>query len=103
MDYVYDYMLHLLTEYAKLLKFKPTVTKNTVELCSEAMACRASDNQNKFMMESLIKNPSNTARCVMPPPYDQTGLLRQLRRKNNAEKQVDNWENNYWINRTMPQ
>jgi hypothetical protein len=24
MDYVYDYMFHLLTEYAKLLRFKPT-------------------------------------------------------------------------------
>ncbi|KAH9603485.1 hypothetical protein KSS87_010001 [Heliosperma pusillum] len=101
MDYVYDYMLHLLTEYAKLLKFKPTITKNTVELCSETMACKASDHQKKFMMESLIKNPSDTAPCVMPPPYDQAGLVRQLRRKNNAEKQVEDWEKNYWNNRTM--
>ncbi|KAK9665516.1 hypothetical protein RND81_14G117100 [Saponaria officinalis] len=100
MDYVYDYMLHLLTEYAKLLKFKPTVPKNAVELCSETMACHAPEFQKKFMDESLVTSPSDKTPCAMPPPYDRVSLLTQIRRKNNAEKQVENWEMNYWNNHT---
>jgi hypothetical protein len=30
MDYVYDYMLHLLTNYAGLLRYKPTVRQGPV-------------------------------------------------------------------------
>ncbi|RLN29730.1 hypothetical protein C2845_PM05G21680 [Panicum miliaceum] len=32
MDYVYDYMLHQLTQYARLLRYRPTVPKNATEL-----------------------------------------------------------------------
>ena len=32
MDNVYDYMFHLLNEYSKLLKFKPTMPEKAVEL-----------------------------------------------------------------------
>ncbi|KAK9691023.1 hypothetical protein RND81_09G171200 [Saponaria officinalis] len=103
MDYVYDYMLHLLTEYAKLLKFKPTIPKNAVDLCSETMACNAVDRQKQFMMESLVKSPSDELPCIMPSPYDRVGLLRGLRRKDNAEKQVQNWEKSYWNNQTRQQ
>ncbi|KAL9237302.1 hypothetical protein vseg_011869 [Gypsophila vaccaria] len=100
MDYVYDYMLHLLTEYAKLLKFKPTIPKNAVELCSETMACQAPEFQSKFMKESMVMSPSDKSPCTMPPPYDRVSLLTQIRRKNNAVKQVENWERNYWNNQT---
>ncbi|EXC27339.1 hypothetical protein L484_001075 [Morus notabilis] len=41
MEYVYDYMFHLLNEYAKLLQFKPTIPQNAVEFCSESMAFTA--------------------------------------------------------------
>ncbi|KAL9225315.1 hypothetical protein vseg_001257 [Gypsophila vaccaria] len=101
MDYVYDYMLHLLTEYAKLLKFKPTLPKKAVELCSEIMACNAEDYQKKFMIESLVKSPSDKSPCAMPPPYDPVSLQTQIRRKNNAEKQVEIWEKNYWNDHIM--
>ncbi|XP_074291279.1 uncharacterized protein LOC141618055 [Silene latifolia] len=102
MDYVYDYMLHLLTEYAKLFKFKPSIG-NAVELCSEIMACNAEDYQKNFMQESLVMSPSDKNPCAMPPPYDRVSLLTQLRRKHNAEKQVENWENNYWSNQNKQQ
>ncbi|KAH9611084.1 hypothetical protein KSS87_018987 [Heliosperma pusillum] len=98
MDYVYDYMLHMLTEYAKLLKFKPTLPQNAVELCSETLVCNAEDYQKRILMGSLVTSPSDKSPCAMPPPYDPVSLLSQLRRKNNAEKQVEKWEKNYWDN-----
>ncbi|XP_074319694.1 uncharacterized protein LOC141656634 [Silene latifolia] len=98
MDYVYDYMLNLLTEYAKLLKFKPTIPKNAVELCSETLVCNAEDYQKRILLGSLVTTPSDKNTCIMPPPYDRVSLLSQVRRKNNAEKQVEKWEKNYWDN-----
>lgn len=98
MDYVYDYMFHLLSEYAKLLQFKPTKPRQAVELCSEAMACRAQGLEKKFMMESMVKGPAVTNPCAMPPPYDPPSLFSVLRRKSNSIKQVETWEKSYWEN-----
>ena len=39
MKFVYDYMFHVLQEYAKLLKFKPAIPKGAVEICPETVAC----------------------------------------------------------------
>ncbi|KNA06528.1 hypothetical protein SOVF_180240 [Spinacia oleracea] len=100
MDYVYDYMLHLLTEYAKHLKFKPRIPENAVELCSEIMVCSAVGLEKKFMMESLVKGPSDKAPCTMPPPYDRAALRALLRRETSALKLVEKWEKDYWINQT---
>ncbi|KAE8022532.1 hypothetical protein FH972_008324 [Carpinus fangiana] len=55
MEYVYDYMFHLLNQYAKLLTFKPIRPRRAVELCSETMACSAEGLQKKFFMESMVK------------------------------------------------
>ncbi|KAF3968178.1 hypothetical protein ACB098_06G208400 [Castanea mollissima] len=71
MDFVYDYMFHLLSEYAKLLKFKPTIPPGTLEACSETMACLKDDKLwkiKKFMVESMVKTPRDTLPCTMPPP-----------------------------------
>lgn len=100
MDYVYDYMLHLLSEYAKLLKFKPTIPKNAVELCSETMACEAVGLEKKFMMKSLVKSPSDRGSCTMPPPYEPAAFQALIRKKTDALKQVENWETEYWNNQT---
>lgn len=96
MDNVYDYMFHLLNEYAKLLKFKPTVPDGAVEICSQTMACMANGSEKKFMMESLVKGPSITSPCTMPPPYEPSVLGGFNRRKLNAIRQVKNWEDKYW-------
>ncbi|MED6121170.1 hypothetical protein PIB30_027655 [Stylosanthes scabra] len=37
MDYVYDYMFHLLSSYGKLLRYTPTLSSEDVELCVESM------------------------------------------------------------------
>lgn len=98
MDYVYDYMFHLLNEYAKLLRFKPTIPEGAVEVCSETVACSAEGVEKKFMMESLVNSPSVTSPCALPPPYDPPVLGALLRKKANSIKQVERWENRYWEN-----
>jgi len=101
MDFVYDYMLHLLNEYAKLLRFKPEIPQNGVELCSETMACPAVGREKTFMVESMVMTPSGRAPCTMPPPYDPVALHRLKRRKANKIKEVEKWEQDYWDNQTM--
>lgn len=96
MDYVYDYMFHLLNEYAKLLKFKPIVPDGAVEICSETMACMANGLEKTFMMESMVKGPSVTSPCTMPPPYEPNVLAAFYRRKVNAIRRVENWGNTFW-------
>ncbi|GJY16255.1 2-oxoglutarate dehydrogenase, mitochondrial-like protein [Tanacetum coccineum] len=53
MDKVYDYLLHLLTEYSKLLKYNSTIPKKAVELYSESMACSSQGFEKDFMMAYL--------------------------------------------------
>ncbi|GAU49578.1 hypothetical protein TSUD_179920 [Trifolium subterraneum] len=65
MKLVYDYMLHLLTEYAKLLKFEPTIPPQAFEVCSENLACPVNGIWRECMIESLVKSPSDTPPCAM--------------------------------------
>ncbi|KAL9228932.1 hypothetical protein vseg_004458 [Gypsophila vaccaria] len=95
-EYVYDYMFHLLNEYAKLLRFKPEVPPNAIELCSEAMACQEEGIWRKLMEESLEKSPSDEGPCALPPPYDPLELKGFLDKKANLTRQVEMWEDNYW-------
>ncbi|KAL5565623.1 hypothetical protein UlMin_028787 [Ulmus minor] len=100
MDYVYDYMFHLLNEYAKLLKFKPTIPPGTVELCAETMACPATGLWKDFMVESMVKSPSQTTPCNLPP-HDPNVVGDLFGRKVNSTKRVEAWENEYWRNQGL--
>ena len=51
MEYIYDYMFHLLNQYSKLLTFKPTVPPNATELLSESLASAGKGSIRKSMME----------------------------------------------------
>ncbi|PKI45425.1 hypothetical protein CRG98_034230 [Punica granatum] len=95
---VYDYMFHLLSEYAKLQKFEVTVPPAAVELCSETMACPAEGQVKEYMMETLVKSPSTELPCSMPPPYEDHELREFMQRKENITKQVEMWEAEYWDN-----
>ena len=64
MEYVYDYVFHLLNEHAKLLTFKPIRPRKAVELCAETMACPAERVQKKFFMESMENGPTDTIPCT---------------------------------------
>ncbi|GMP61489.1 hypothetical protein CsSME_00023935 [Camellia sinensis var. sinensis] len=91
MKNVYDYMFHLLYEYGKLLKYKPTVPDGSIEVCSETMACSGKGLRKKFKINSMVKGPADTSPCTMPPPYDPTTLQSFLQRKENLTKQVERW------------
>lgn len=96
MDHVYDYMFHLLTEYSKLQKFKPTKPHKAVELCAESMACPARGVERKFLMESMVKAPHSSAPCSLSPPYNPAELRMLQRRKANSINQVEMWEQKAW-------
>ncbi|XP_059667081.1 uncharacterized protein LOC132312644 isoform X2 [Cornus florida] len=96
MEYVYDYMFHLLNEYAKLLTYKPAVPEKATELCSETMACPANGLEKKFMTESMVKGPTYTSPCKMQPPNHPTAFNSLLRRKANIINKVESWERSYW-------
>ncbi|RZR73857.1 hypothetical protein BHM03_00028953 [Ensete ventricosum] len=92
MDYVYDYMLHALTEYAKLLRYDPAVPEKATELCSESMACPATGLVKEFLMESMAKSTHDTEPCAMPPPFDPEALQAVREKKANAVRQVELWQ-----------
>ncbi|XP_050204136.1 uncharacterized protein LOC126654112 [Mercurialis annua] len=96
MEHVYDYMLHLLREYAKLLKFKPEIPKEGVEvLCVESMGCNEGGLIREFLEESMVLSPSTTLPCAMPPPYEPSALKDLLQSRDNATRQVMTWEHEY--------
>lgn len=95
MEYVYDYMFHLLNEYSKLLKFKPTIPSGAVEVCSEVLACSANGTSKSFMLDSLVKSPSETNPCTLPPHDPQ--LLHDFEEsKSNSIRKVEIWEDEFW-------
>ncbi|OVA00082.1 Lipopolysaccharide-modifying protein [Macleaya cordata] len=98
MDYVYDYMFHLLNEYAKLLRYKPIIPPKAVELCLETMACAADGVGRKFMMDSMVKTASDTGPCTMPPLFDPLNLQAFHREREASIKEVEMWEKKFWEN-----
>nr|XP_043616116.1 O-glucosyltransferase rumi homolog [Erigeron canadensis] len=96
MDNVYDYMFHLLSRYSRLMKYKPTVPQNAVELCSETMACTSEGLAKQFMEESTVKGPADVSPCIMQPPYDPQTLKFIHDRKMNSIKEVEKWEKDYY-------
>lgn len=96
MEYVYDYMFHLLTNYANLLKFKPRIPEGAVEVYSETMARRHRGLWKKFMAETLVNFPSVTLPCTMPPPYESRTLEAFIESKETITRQVERWEKENW-------
>ncbi|KAG2652662.1 O-glucosyltransferase rumi homolog isoform X1 [Panicum virgatum] len=92
MDHVYDYMFHLLTEYAKLLRFKPTKPPEAVEVCSESLACQAIGREKKFMEDSMVRSASNAGPCNLPPPFSPEEFEALKRRREKSMKQIETWE-----------
>ncbi|XP_065858239.1 uncharacterized protein [Euphorbia lathyris] len=96
MENVYDYMFHLLNEYAKLLKFEPEIPEGAMELCSEIMGCSAEGLERKFMEESLVKSPKVTGPCSIPPAYEPKELEAFYRKNLNKIRKVQKWEADYY-------
>jgi hypothetical protein len=92
MGYVYDYMFHLLTEYAKLLRFKPTKPSEAVEVCSESLACQAIGREKKFMEGSMVRTASDAGPCDLPPPFTPEEFQARLRRREKLTKEIETRE-----------
>ena len=93
MENVYDYMYHTLNEYAKLMKYKPTVPPKAIEVCSETMACNEHEELNKrFKMESMVKNPSESSPCMLAPPFSRNEIDAMKEKQESIRKQVEEWE-----------
>ena len=103
MENVYDYMFHLLNEYAKLLQYKPTIPPKATELCSEAMACPTNGLTKEFMMESKVNSPADSGPCTMPPPYGPSSIYSVLQSKTNSISKIELWEKKYWENQDKQQ
>nr|BAJ91611.1 predicted protein [Hordeum vulgare subsp. vulgare]BAJ95415.1 predicted protein [Hordeum vulgare subsp. vulgare] len=88
MDYVYDYMLHVLTHYAALLRYKPTVPDKAVELCPESMACSAQGRDREFMMESREMYEAGYEPCTMPPPFTAEEAREMAAREKDVRRKV---------------
>ncbi|TVU29047.1 hypothetical protein EJB05_20589 [Eragrostis curvula] len=92
MDYVYDYMFHLLTEYAKLLRFKPTIPPEAVEVCPESLACQAIGREKKFMEDSMVRSANDAGPCDLPPPFSLEEFEALQRSREKSMKQIEAWE-----------
>ncbi|TKW27986.1 hypothetical protein SEVIR_3G293800v4 [Setaria viridis] len=92
MDYVYDYMLHLLTHYARLLRYRPTVPMNATELCLESMACSARGRAREFMMESMEKHIADYEPCELPQPFTADEVTQLAQRDAEVSRKVKRME-----------
>ncbi|CAM0913230.1 unnamed protein product [Alopecurus aequalis] len=88
MEYVYEYMLHVLTQYAALLRYKPTVPEKAVELCPESMACPRSGREREFMMESRERYVSSHEPCTLPPPFTAEEVREMAATEEDARNKV---------------
>ncbi|OIW03303.1 hypothetical protein TanjilG_09950 [Lupinus angustifolius] len=66
MDRIYDYMFHLISEYSKLIDFKPTPPSTALEVCIDSVLCYADDKQRLFLSKSNVV-PSQAPPCTLKP------------------------------------
>lgn len=95
MKNVYDYMFHLLSEYAKLLRYKPTVPKGAVRVCAGTLDCVEKEKntmEGLYKIGSMVQGPSKTEPCKLRPPYDPPALKDFLESKEKLVRQVQSWE-----------
>ncbi|CAL5196106.1 unnamed protein product [Lathyrus oleraceus] len=88
MKFVYDYMFHQLSSYAKLLRFEPKIPEGGVEVCAESMACSLRGARKHFLVESMVVSPSDAPPCTMPSPYTSESLQQFLQAKEELIRQV---------------
>ncbi|KAM3373965.1 hypothetical protein P3S68_012679 [Capsicum galapagoense] len=64
MDRIYDYMYHLISEYAKLQDFVPVQPSSALEVCTNSVLCYADDKQKSLLKRSLAF-PSDESPCTI--------------------------------------
>ncbi|XP_052187059.1 uncharacterized protein LOC127797893 isoform X2 [Diospyros lotus] len=89
MDKIYDYMLHLITEYSKLLDFEPDPPSSSSEVCDESLLCFADKKQRPFLERSAA-SPSPAPPCSLPP-HDKYFISSWLEQKSRVIEDVQNF------------
>ncbi|KAM0915472.1 hypothetical protein ACQ4PT_010864 [Festuca glaucescens] len=92
MDRVYDYMFHLLSEYAKLLGYNPTVPDGAMEVTVESLTHGRRGLEREFMVETMVNVPGSAAPCKLPSSFSANELETLRRGKADAVRQVETWE-----------
>ncbi|XWS74020.1 hypothetical protein CRYUN_Cryun02cG0179600 [Craigia yunnanensis] len=64
MDRVYDYMLHLISEYSNLQDFKPVPPSSAQEVCEESVLCLAEPKQREYLRRAAAGG-SSTPPCSL--------------------------------------
>ncbi|KAH9732713.1 CAP10 domain-containing protein [Citrus sinensis] len=96
MKYVYDYMFHLLIEYAKLLKFEPRIPNEGKKVCAQKLASSQNGLGKRFMVESMVNSSSETLPCTMPPPFEPLSLKAFFENNEMIKRQVEMREKDSW-------
>ncbi|GAB4859947.1 hypothetical protein Ancab_011426 [Ancistrocladus abbreviatus] len=86
MGRVYDYMYHLITEYSKLLDFKPVVPPSAKEVCIDSILCFAEPKQRQFLEQSAT--PLSTSPPCTLQASDGRIIRRWMKLKENAMKEM---------------
>lgn len=90
-DHVYDYMFHLLSEYAKLQNFQPVVPPNSQMLCKSSILCFNDDPKTKdFLKRSEVK-VSEVLPCSLAA-YDMNFISDLEERQQNNTREIRAWE-----------
>ncbi|RLM73883.1 O-glucosyltransferase rumi-like isoform X2 [Panicum miliaceum] len=91
MGRVYDYMFHLLAEYARLLRYRPAVPRGAGEVTVESMA-RGLERQ--FMVDTMVADNGAGGKgpCRLPPPFSSEELEAPRRERADVVRQVEAWE-----------
>uniref|UniRef100_A0A453CF90 Glycosyl transferase CAP10 domain-containing protein n=3 Tax=Aegilops tauschii subsp. strangulata TaxID=200361 RepID=A0A453CF90_AEGTS len=92
MDNVYDYMFHLLSEYARLLRYRPTVPDGAVEVTVRSMARGRRGLEREFMAGTAVNVSGSAEPCELPLPFGSEELETLRRRKADAARRVETWE-----------
>lgn len=77
MSNVYDYMFHVLNEYSKLLKYKPSVPIKAIEYCSETLFCFANKVEQEYMQESMATAATSTPPCRLDDPENEEKYVKE--------------------------
>ena len=67
MNHVYDYVFHLLNEYAKLQTFNPVVPPEAQIVCQNTILCFADDKKSKNILSKSEEKASILPPCTFAP------------------------------------
>lgn len=91
-EYVYDYMFHVLYEYAKLLRYRPTIPEGATELCSEKFACSPMGLETTYKVQTMVNGHTDRGPCNLPPPFKPKELQALRAQNDKIKKQVKKLE-----------